>query len=123
MHLGHWRGDCVRGLLWQLTWKPLAQLSQIDKAPTQSKIVFPLEQCKKLPGCLHETQVFPSGEELVGLTLSIVSPLGRLGIGGKGANADFDEEALFPLGIGGEVLSFFFLTAWRVFGGETEEYK
>jgi hypothetical protein len=33
MHLGHCRGDCVRGRLWQLTWKPFAQLSQIANNP------------------------------------------------------------------------------------------
>jgi hypothetical protein len=97
MHLGHCRGDCVRGRLWQLTWKPFAQLSQIANNP----------------GCLQVTQVFESGDELVGLTLSIVNPLGRFGIAGKDTNADFDEAELFPLvaGRGGDTLSFFLRTA------------
>jgi hypothetical protein len=115
MHLGHCRGDCVRGRLWQLTWKPFAQLSQIANNPETPQLNDLFGTHKKLssPGCLQVTQVFESGDELVGLTLSIVNPLGRFGIAGKDTNADFDEAELFPLvaGRGGDTLSFFLRTA------------
>lgn len=35
IHFGHSCGVWVRGRLWQLMWKPLAQISQIAKAPAK----------------------------------------------------------------------------------------
>lgn len=59
-----------------------------------------------------------SGEDLLGLTLSIVSPLGKFGIEGK--------WHFFPPLVkgGGEILSaLLFLADWRVFGGDIWDIK
>lgn len=76
-----------------------------------------------LPDCLQATQTLGSGLDRFGLTLSIVKPLGRFGIAGKGTRTFFTVSTPF-LGGGGEILSLFlFRAACLVFGGEILETK
>lgn len=68
-------------------------------------------------------QVLESGVERLGLTLSIVNPLGRFGIAGNGVTVFLAISTLLfvPAAVGGDgILSplFLFLMDCRVFGGE-----
>lgn len=105
------------------------------------------EICKiyknRLPGCLHVTQALFSELELSDvLTLSIISPLGRLGITGNEPNDNLLLLLLILLpfwsvlglfggtvvddGVGndnGEILSCFFLTDCRVCGGDMGDIR
>lgn len=71
------------------------------------------------------TQVLVSGEELPGLTRSIIRPLGRFGMDGNEFNTALLLELLISdaSGLlvfkGGETLSCFFLTDCLVLGGDT----
>lgn len=81
-----------------------------------------------LPGCLHIMHALESGEELPGLTLSIIRPLGKLGIVGKelkiGLLITFVSD-LWPEFVvgGGDIRSCLLLTDWRVCGGEIGDIR
>lgn len=66
-------------------WKPFEQTSQMDRAPENVCVVFVFVvlAAPYLPGCLQVMQALESGDELPGLTRSIIRPLGKLGIVGK----------------------------------------
>lgn len=69
-------------------------------------------------------QILESGEQRSGLTLSIIRPLGKLGIEGNEFKTFlFTETFSANSGCefstrGGDTLSCLFLTAWRVLGGD-----
>lgn len=65
-------------------------------------------------------QILGSGVDRLGLTLSIVSPLGRFGMAGKGTRTFLDSTPFFGVG---ETLSFLFRADCLVFGGEMLDTK
>lgn len=86
---------------------------------------------------MHVIQLFESGEELPGLTRSIIKPLGKFGNVGNESKMGFKSTELLPFiasllfvgeppnwfDNGGEIRSAFFLTDCRVFGGEIEDTR
>lgn len=114
------KDDC--GILYESRWNKI-RIPTNWFLETKHYLINQTTIVNTLPDCLQAMQTLGSGLDRFGLTRSMVKPLGRLGIAGKGTNTFLTASTPF-LG-GGEILSplFLFLADCLVFGGEILDTK